>query len=187
MTARAGWVALLLGLTVLGSGLAVPARAEVIERHPDGFVLRVSAPVEAGRGQAFVSVGDVAHWWNGAHTYSGDSANLSLPLEVGACLCERLADGSIFEHGRVVSVTRQSEVRLEAPLGPLNGKASKAELTFSWEPAAGGTVILTLTFTVEGEGLGAFAGPVDQVMTDQFRRWAAWAPRMRLTASTPVG
>lgn len=97
---------------------APAARAEVVERQANGFSLRMSAPARAGWAQAYFAVGEPDSWWNGAHTYSGDAANLSLPLEVGACLCERLADGSIFEHGRVVSVTPHLEVRLDAPLGP---------------------------------------------------------------------
>ena len=185
MTARAGWVlVLVLGAAALTAG---PGRAEVVQRHANGFALRMTAPADADWTQAYAAVGDVTHWWNGSHTYSGDAANLSLPLVVGACLCERLADGTTFEHGRVIAVTRQREVRLAAPLGPLNGKASKAELTFGWAPNARGGVMLTLTFEVEGEGLGAFAAPVDQVMMDQFQRWAAWAPRVLLSGSTPQG
>lgn len=173
---------LVLGAVTLTAG---PGLAEVVERNANGFSLRMTAPANAGWTQAFVAVGDVPHWWNDAHTYSGDAANLSLPLAVGACLCERLADGSTFEHGRVIGVTQEREVRLAAPLGPLKGKASKAELTFGWAPDARGGVMLTLTFEVEGEGLGAFADPVDQVMTDQFQRWAGWAPRVLLSASAP--
>lgn len=185
MTARSGSVMVqALAAAALTAG---PGRAEVVEQHANGFFLRMTAPANAGWTQAYVAVGDVTHWWNGAHTYSGDAANLSLPLAVGACLCERLADGSTFEHGRVIAVTQQREVRLAAPLGPLNGKASKAELTFGWAPDARGGVMLTLTFEVEGAGLGAFADPVDQVMTDQFQRWVAWAPRVLLSASASQG
>lgn len=42
-----------------------------------------------------------------------------------------------------------------------------------------------MTFVVEGEGMGTFADPVDQVMTDQFQRWVAWAPRIRIMAAPP--
>lgn len=179
-------VVCVMGLVLCAAALAAgPGRAEVVQRHANGFSLRMTAPADAGWTQAYVAVGDVAHWWNGAHTYSGDAANLSLPLEVGACLCERLADGSTFEHGRVIAVIQQREVRLAAPLGPLNGKASKADLTFGWSPDARGGVMLTLTFEVEGEGLGAFADPVDQVMMDQFQRWAGRVPRALLSASAP--
>lgn len=164
---------------------ATAAQAEVVERHANGFTLRMSAPVSAGWGQAFFAVGDVDHWWNAEHSYSGDAANLSLPLQVGACFCEAMPDGSNFEHGRVVAVDQRREVRLDAPLGPLKGLTTRADLVFSWNNTIGSDQVLTLTYVVEGEGLGAFADPVDQVLTDQFGRWAAWAPRIRLRA-TPL-
>tara|TARA_R110002051_G_scaffold3150_2_gene16961 strand:+ start:243 stop:788 length:546 start_codon:yes stop_codon:yes gene_type:complete len=173
---------IMAALLLPGAGVA---RAEVVERHPDGFTLRMSAPVNAGWGQAFLAVGDVPHWWNANHTYSGDAANLSLPLEPGACFCERLADGSAFEHGRVIAANARHEVRLEAPLGPLKDRATQAALTFGWNDTIGADQVLTLTYIVEGDGLGAMAGPVDQVLTDQFARWVAWAPSVHLTTRAP--
>lgn len=167
-------LAALLALTATG------AQAEVVERHADGFTLRMSAPVAAGWAQAFFSVGDVDHWWNADHTYSGDAANLSLPLQPGACFCEAMPDGSTFEHGRIAAMDQRREIRLEAPLGPLKGLTTRADLVFGWNNTIGGDQVLTLTYVVEGEGLGAYADPVDQVLTDQFGRWAAWAPRVAL-------
>ena len=38
------------------------------------------------RDRAFARVGE---WWGKDHTYSGDSANLSLSLTPGGCWCER--------------------------------------------------------------------------------------------------
>jgi uncharacterized protein YndB with AHSA1/START domain len=186
MSARIGWKASLLGLAVLGIGLVAPARAEVTDRHADGFTLRMSAPVRAGWGQAFIAVGAVDQWWNADHTYSGDASNLSLRLEVGACFCEQLADGTTFEHGRVVAVDQRREVRLTAPLGPLNGLATSAVLVFGWNNTIGADQILTLTYVVEGEGLGAFAEPVDQVLTDQFTRWTDHAASVRLSPRAPA-
>lgn len=167
-------VAALLAMT------ATASRAEVVERRADGFSLRISAPARAGWGQAFFSVGDVGRWWNAEHTYSGDAGNLTLPLEAGACFCEALPDGSTFEHGRVASFDQRHEVRLNAALGPLKGRATSAVLVFGWNDTIGADQLLTLTYLVEGEGLGAFAEAVDQVLTDQFGRWAAWAPRVTL-------
>lgn len=180
MAARISWVASLPGLIVLGVSLAVPAHAEVTERHADGFTLRMSTSVNAGWGQAFFAVGDVARWWNAEHSYSGDAANLSMELRPGACFCEAMPDGTTFEHGRVVAIDQRREVRLDAPLGPLKGMATRADLVFGWNNTIGADQVLTLTYVVEGEGLGGFADPVDQVLTDQFQRWADWAPRIAL-------
>mgnify|MGYP003673037717 CR=1 FL=1 len=174
-----------MGAAALALFAAGPAAAEVVERHDDGFTLRMSAPASAGWGQAFFAVGDVDRWWNADHTYSSDASNLSLPLEPGACFCEQMDDGSTFEHGRVIAVDARHGVRLEAPLGPLKGRATRASLTFGWNNTVGNDQILTLTYIVEGEGLGPMAGPVDQVLTDQFARWIAWAPIVHLTTRAP--
>lgn len=170
---------MMVGAAVLGLCATGPAAAEIVERHNDGFTLRMSAPASAGWIQAFVAVGDVQLWWNADHTVSGDASSLTLPLEPGACFCERLDDGSTFEHGRVVSLDPRHGVWLEAPLGPLKDQATQASLTFGWNDTNGSDQILTLTYVVEGEGLGVMAGPVDQVLTDQFARWIAHAPRIR--------
>ena len=151
--------------------LAAPVSAEVISRTADGFILREEKVVAATPAQAFAALGEVGQWWNGDHTYSGSGANLSLPLQVGACLCEALTDGTTFEHGRISALAPETGVTLEAPLGPLKSRASRAKLAFQWR-LDGDRLRLTMTYAVEGEGLGAFAGPVDGVMTDQFARLA---------------
>ena len=151
--------------------LATGAQAEVVSRSADGFVLRYEVALETTPDDAWIAVGEVGRWWNGAHTYSGSATNMTLPLEVGSCLCEALADGTVFEHGRVTQADPQTGVVLDAPLGPLKGKATRADLSLGWV-AEGLGLKLTMTFAGDGTGLGAFAGPVDGVMGDQFSRWA---------------
>lgn len=153
------------GLCLFAAG---PAGAEVVARHADGFTLRFAVPMETSAGDVVLALDNIGGWWDGAHTYSGDAANLSLSLDSGACFCEALPDGGAFEHGRVV-VLDDDHLALDAPLGPLKGRASRADLTFSWPDAASGTMV-TMTFIVEGPGLGALADPVDGVMAAQFER-----------------
>jgi hypothetical protein len=152
-----------------GAIFAAPASAEVVARTPDGFTLREEAFVVATPQLIASALGEVDQWWNGEHTYSGSAANLSLPLGVGACLCEAMADGSTFEHGRLTALDPATGLTLEAPLGPLKTRASRAALNFTWSPEGEG-LKLVMTYEVEGAGLGAFAAPVDGVMTDQFAR-----------------
>ena len=160
--------------------MATGASAEVVSRTADGFVLRYEVAVETTPDDAWVAVGEVGRWWNGAHTYSGTATNMTLPLQVGGCLCEALADGTIFEHGRVTRADPQAGVAIDAPLGPLKGKATRADLDLTWANEGRG-LKLAMTFTVEGPGLGAFAGPVDGVMGDQFARWVHYVE----TGETP--
>jgi len=141
----------------------------VVERGPDYFVLRYEVGLETTPEDIYRAVNEVGRWWDGAHTYTGEAMNLTLPLEVGACFCEAMPDGTAFEHGRVVEADPQTGVLLDAPLGPLKGKADTARWAVGWSPANGGWT-LVMAFVVRGEGLGALADPVDSVMGGQFRR-----------------
>lgn len=155
------------GLTLFA---AVPAAAEVVERHTDGFTLRFEATTSRAPADLLAALGRIGQWWDGAHSYSGDAANMTLTMEPGGCFCEALADGTTFEHGRVVSIDPASGVLLDAPLGPLKGKATRAGLGFGWaEMNRDG--ILVMTFVVEGPGLGAFADPVEGVLGGAFARY----------------
>lgn len=160
-------------ITAAALSLASAASAEVVSHTADGFVLRQEVRLETTPDKALSGLGDVGRWWNGDHTYSGSGANLTLPLAVGACLCEALADGAVFEHGRITALDAASGVELEAPLGPLKGKTTRAQLSFAWTPAERGLKLI-MTYVVEGPGLGGFAGPVDGVMSDQFARYARY-------------
>lgn len=144
---------------------ATPAVAQVVERSPDHFVIRYEIALEAGPEDFADAVQNIGVWWNPDHTYSGDAANLSIALDPGACLCEALADGSVFEHGAVAEYDPETGVLIDAPLGPLHGRAERSDLSIGW---AGNTLVMS--FVVRGPGLGAFADPVEAVMRDQFGR-----------------
>lgn len=149
--------------------LASPASAEVVERGADHFILRYQAALEASPEDLIGAVKHIGAWWNPAHTYSGDADNLSMALAPGACFCERLADGSVFEHGAVHEYDAATGVLIHAALGPLHGKAERADWSIGWTGSDGGRG-LVMTYVVQGPGLGALAGPVDQVMGEQFQR-----------------
>lgn len=148
---------------------AVPASAEVIERDADHFVLQFKAGIETTPEDIYGSIADVGQWWNSAHTYSGKASNLSLTLEPGACFCEALDDGAIFEHGTVVEADPDLGILLDAPLGPLKGKATMARLSIGWTAGTGGWEVV-MTYVVRGPGIGAWADGVDAVMGDQYAR-----------------
>ena len=154
---------------------ALPAAAEVVARTADSFTLRYAVDSGIAPEKIGPSLADLPRWWDSAHTYSGSADNLSLDLMPGGCWCERLADGSDFDHGRTVSVTADSYV-FHAPFGPMRGKTTMAELTVTW-PAANGGRSLTWTMVVEGPGMGAMADAIDAVMGAGHRRWLIWLER----------
>jgi hypothetical protein len=151
------------------------ANAEVVARTADSFTLRYEQGAEIDPGDIPGALGDVGRWWDSDHTYSGDAANITIDLTPGGCWCERLADGSQFEHARVVSV-EPDRIVFQAPFGPLKGKATSAILTVTWPPANAGWTP-TWVMTVEGPGVGAMADGVDGVMHAGFLRWMRYLER----------
>ena len=145
------------------------ARAEVVSRSENGFTLRFAVAMATTPEDFIASVGAVPDWWDGAHTYTGDASNLSLAFEPGGCWCEALADGTTFEHAHVVSIEPERVV-MNAPLGPLKGKATQADMTFTVAPGSAGWLV-SIDFVVEGPGLGAMADPVNGVMDGAFDRF----------------
>ncbi len=158
----------LLAVAVLALS-AAPAAAEVAARTADSFTLRYAVGAEIAPDDIPGALADLPKWWDSAHTYSGSAANLSLDLTPGGCWCERLADGTDFDHGRTVSAAPDRFV-FDAPFGPLRGKTTKAELTVTW-PAANRGLTPTWTMVVEGPGIGAMADGVDAVMGAGYQRW----------------
>lgn len=148
---------------------AQPAAAEVVARSENGFTLRFVAQVAADADRIPASLEALPQWWDGAHSYTGEAANLSLDLKPGGCWCEKMPDGTNFDHGRTTSV-EPDRMLFHAPFGPLRGRTTRADLEMTWEPGTEG-LTLVWTMTVEGAGVGAMADPVDGVMGAGFRRW----------------
>jgi uncharacterized protein YndB with AHSA1/START domain len=155
-----------------GAGFAA---AETSSVSASGFTVTHQREVKATPHQVFESIGQVAHWWNGAHTWSGDAANLSLELSAGGCFCERWSGGSV-QHAVVVRVGRDRTLRLHGSLGPLQDLAVDGVLGFDVATSEGKT-ILTVSYRVSGApsaGLEALAAPVDRVIGEQVGRLAAF-------------
>ncbi|MBL0948208.1 hypothetical protein [Brevundimonas sp.] len=148
-----------------------PVAAEVISRSENAFTLKFEGTTRLDPTEVADAFSEVEQWWDPAHSYTGDAANLSLALETGGCWCEVMPDGSRFDHGRVESVAL-GELRLHAPFGPLRAMATRADLVVTYA-LVNGVVRTTWTFVVEGPGVGAMADPVDGVMGGGFTRWTA--------------
>ncbi|MFN3389200.1 MAG: SRPBCC family protein [Allosphingosinicella sp.] len=155
--------------------LAPAAHAEVVSVTPSGFAIESKAVVTATPAEAYAMLGRVDAWWDGAHSYSGDAANLRIEMKPGGCFCERVPDGDgAVEHMRVVQLRPGAMLRLQGGLGPLQGEGVSGTLTWALKPVAGGTEIIQ-TYVVGGYirgGAEAWAKPVDGVMAGQLARLA---------------
>jgi uncharacterized protein YndB with AHSA1/START domain len=172
-------------MTVIRCGLAllllvsVKANAEVLQKSADHFLIGFSAHVEAPPAKVYVALTEISHWWSAEHTWSGKAANLSLKAEAGGCFCERWAQGSV-EHGHVIMAIRDSLLRLDATLGPLQEYALSGVLNFQLKPTDNDTTELDVDYLVNGSsasGLDQFAPAVDGVLAVQVDRLLRYIDR----------
>lgn len=179
-------------LAVAAAGLlsAQSAKAEVIATGEDRFVTRDMAVVSADPKAVWLALISPAKWWNSAHTWSGDAANMRLRPQAGGCFCETIPEvpdtkrvtleGSV-EHMRVVQAFPEKVLRMRGGLGPLQSEPATGVLTIVlsetdegtrivWEYAVGGPMryeVPVISKAVDGvmsqqlSGLADLLGRVD--------------------------
>jgi len=164
------------------SMVASPAAAEVVSSNANGLHVRETVQVVIPTDRAYAAFARLPDWWNKEHTYSGDSANLSLALNAGGCFCERLKDGGGVEHMRVTFIDPGKRVLLTGSLGPLLFQATSGVMDIQFERIAGGTKV-TLDYRAAGFAEGGaekLAPLVDSVLAEQmsrYRKFAASQPK----------
>ena len=159
-------------LTILCLALASAASAEVVDSSANGFTSRNVEMIAAHPSRVYTAaVEHVARWWNPAHSYSRNAANLSLDPRPGGCLCERLPNGGVV-HLSVVYIAAPQEIRFAGGLGPLQRAGVAGSMIWKLTESAGATQF-EWTYAVGGYmpgGLAAIAPAVDGVLADQLRR-----------------
>lgn len=165
-------------------GLTTPASAEVVDKTDAGFVSRLAVEVKAPPAEVWKSLVAPALWWNKAHTYSGDAANLYIDAQAGGCFCEKLPLGKdapegarpgSAEHMRVIYSAPGRVMRLSGGLGPLQSEPVGGVLTITLKPTVSGTRILW-EYVVGGfmrYKVDEIAPAVDKVMAGQLASLAA--------------
>lgn len=152
---------------------AAPASAEVVASSANGFVLRHSIALAVPAGRAYSGIGELPRWWSKDHTYSGDSTNLSLTLQPGACFCEKLEKGGGIEHMRVVLVQPGQRIVMSGALGPLLYEGVTGVMDFKVERVGDGSRV-TMEYRAAGFASGRankLAPLVDKVLGEQLRRY----------------
>lgn len=177
--------AILIVLSALtGFGVAAPAAAKVEVVSERGFVVRLSAEVEADAPAAWQTLVSPKDWWSAEHSFSGDAANFTLDARPGGCFCEALpaSDGGVgparggVEHMRVIYTEQPRALRMTGALGPLQSEALTGTLTVQLKPIDGGGTRIIWEYIV-----GGFMRPkpedvapsVDKVLAEQLGRLAA--------------
>lgn len=181
MGALAPFVALVLA--------APPLAAEVVEVSGNGFSTRDEALVSASPKDVWLLLISPAKYWVKAHTWSGDSANLSLRPQAGGCFCEKIPEdpdptritleGSV-EHMRVIQAFPEKALRMRGGLGPLQSEPATGVLTIAISKSDAGTRIVW-EYVVGGPmryEIPVIAKAVDAVMTQQLDSLAAKLGRL---------
>ncbi|WP_176590046.1 SRPBCC family protein [Novosphingobium sediminis] len=163
---------------------APAARAEIVNRSESGFVVRLASEVTAPPAEAWKTILTPAQWWQSQHTFSGDSANLTLDPQVGGCFCEVLPrpDGAPVtqkpggvQHMRVIYIEPPRALRLAGALGPLQSEALAATMTITVKPTEKGSRIL-FEYVVGGfmrYKVDEIAPAVDRMLTAQLTSLSA--------------
>lgn len=168
----------LFSAALCAATFAVPAFAKVEVQKADAFVIRDSVVVEADKRAVWLALISPSKWWNKAHTFSGDSANLTLMPSAGGCFCERIPEedsasvigleGSV-EHMRVILSMPDQALRMHGNLGPLQSEPVNGVLTISLADAEDGTRIV-FEYAVSGfmrYEVPVIAKAVDRVISQQ--------------------
>ena len=177
---RAGFAAALFA----AAALAAPTSAEVVRMEERSFVTRDQAVVEASPKEVWLALISPSRWWNSAHTWSGDAANLKLMPQAGGCFCETIPEvdepgrftleGSV-EHMRVNQAYPERALVMRGALGPLQPEPVAGVLTIAISQIEQGTRIV---WEYNVGGFMRFETPVisravDGVMSEQLARLSA--------------
>jgi hypothetical protein len=152
--------------------VAASASGEVQSVGANGFEVRESVHSAASPDKAFSALLQPASWWSSDHTFSGNSANLSLEARAGGCWCERLPDGGSVEHAHVIYFSPGKVLRLRGALGPFQQLAVDGVLTWTVKAGTTGTDV-TVSYVIGGyskDGFESLSKAADHVLGDQLER-----------------
>lgn len=163
--------AVLIGIAM--ASVAMPAPARVAKASESGFVISRKAEVRATPAAIWARLVHPEDWWNKAHSWSGNAANLSMTPASGGCFCEKLSDSGFVEHARIIFAAPGKLLRLSGALGPLQGEALAGTLTVKITPGQNGMSSVDFEYVVGGYSrlpLLEIAPAVDAVLAEQHGR-----------------
>jgi hypothetical protein len=153
--------------------LAGFANGEVVDSSAGGFTVKSTVSIKSAPDEVYRRlIHNIGDWWNPAHTFSRDSANLRIEEQPGGCFCEKLPNNGFARHMEVVYLAPGKGIVLRGALGPFLTMALTGSMEIQLAAADGGTA-LQVTYAVAGylpKGVNALAAPVDMVLAEQFTR-----------------
>lgn len=155
-------------------GLIGCAHADVVTASPDHFTLKLEAETELSPDEVWARLVEPSTWWLSDHTYSGDSANLSIDPQAGGLWREDWDGGSVW-HGMVLRAEPSKVLVLNAPFGPLQDLAVTSVWTISLDAQEDGGTKITFDHVTNGSSasnLEQMAGAVDFVKGEALKSLA---------------
>src|SRR5207247_9806349 len=126
------------------------AKPEVADSSANGFTVKTTFTINATPDDVYRRlIHNVGDWWDPAHSYSGDSHNLSIEEKPMGCFCEKLPNRGAVRHMEVVFLMPGKTLRMTGAMGPLQSIAAAGNMTIQLSPAAGATK-MELTYAVPG-------------------------------------
>jgi hypothetical protein len=152
---------------------ATCVRADVVDSAANGFTTKNTVEITGAASNVFDAVVKrIGSWWDPAHTFSQNAANLYIDTANGGCFCERLPDGGSVRHLNLVWLAPGKTLRFTGAMGPMQAMALTGSMTWTFTEAAGKTRV-ELTWAIGGYapgGADALAKIVDAVMMAQLQR-----------------
>lgn len=163
-------------LAALGGAVSLIgcAHADVVAGAPDHFTLKLEAETELSPDEVWARLIDPKAWWLPDHTYSGDSANLTIDPVAGGLWREDWDGGSVW-HGSVLRAEPGKVLVLNAPFGPLQDMAVRSVWTISLDAQEDGGTKITFDHVSNGSSasnLEAIAPAVDFVKSEALKSLA---------------
>lgn len=159
-----------------------PVSGEVLDVGDNGFGIRSTVTVPADPARAYVAVVDeIGKWWDPAHTFSGEAANLSIDARPQGCWCERLPGQGGVRHMTVVYADPGKLIRFAGGIGPLQAMAVAGTMSWTFVPAGKGATV-EIRYAVGGYNPGGFkdlAPVVDSVLRGQLERYRRYLETAR--------
>ncbi len=158
------------------------ALAKVQSSSENGFSVFHIGDVKASPEEIWTQVIRPNEWWDGKHSFSGDSDNFYLEPKINGCFCENLTtekeDGGkqgAIQHMRIVFIDPGKVLRMHGALGPLQSEAVNGTFTIAMKENDDGTTKLSFLYVLGGYmryKVSEIAPAIDTVIGEQFNSLA---------------
>jgi len=131
------------------------APAAVVDQQANGFSLQEKVTIKAAPEKVWAELVQPSHWWDPAHTFSGDPKNMTLDAEPGGCWCEKFPKGGGAQHMTIVNVVPNKLLRMRGALGPFQSTGMDGAMNIVLTQK-GDTTEVQLVYNLGGYSWGGY-------------------------------